>query len=172
MLPPLRRFLRLRRAAEHPTAADFDHMRRALALARLAADAGEPPIGCVIYETAAGRILAEARNTREASKDPTAHAEVLAIRDAARTLGDWRLNACTLVVTLEPCCMCAGAIVNARLGRIVYAADDPKAGAARSLYRILDDPRLNHRAEVIRGILATESATLLRDFFRARRTGS
>lgn len=146
-------------------------MRRALGLARGAAEAGEAPIGCIIYETASGRILGEARNTREAGNDPTAHAEVLAIREAARTLGDWRLNACTLVVTLEPCCMCAGAIVAARLGRVVYAADDPKAGAARSLYRLLEDPRLNHRVVPVRGVLAGEAGQLLRDFFRGRRGG-
>lgn len=144
-------------------------MARALERAAEAARAGEAPIGALIYETNSGRILAEARNTREADADPTAHAEVLAIRAAAATLGDWRLNDCTLVVTLEPCCMCAGAIVNARVGRVVYGADDPKAGAAGSLFRLTEDPRLNHRVRPIRGVLASESAALLREFFRARR---
>lgn len=167
---PLRRFVRgahVRRA--QPTPADLAAMRSALDLARDAASAGEAPIGAVIYDTASGCVLASARNTREADADPTAHAEVIAIRAAARALGDWRLNACTLVVTLEPCCMCAGAIVQARLGRVVYGAPDPKAGAARSLFRLLDDPRLNHRVVPIAGVLASESADLLRSFFRARR---
>ena len=148
---------------------DMAMMARALERAREAADAGEAPIGAIVFETASGRILGEARNTRESDADPTAHAEVLAIRDAARALGDWRLNDCTLVVTLEPCCMCAGAIVNARVGRVVYGADDPKAGAAGSLYRLTEDPRLNHRVTPIRGVLAEESAALLREFFRSRR---
>lgn len=152
-----------------PTPHDIEHMRAALDLARAAAAAGEAPIGALVYETATGRVLSRAANTREADNDPTAHAEVIAIRAAARALSDWRLNACTLIVTLEPCCMCAGAIVAARLGRVVYGADDPKAGAARSLYRLLEDPRLNHRVVPVRGVLAAESAELLRAFFRARR---
>lgn len=163
----------LRRCTDGPItpagALDAEMMARALDRAREAASAGEAPIGALVYESATGRILGEARNTREADADPTAHAEVLAIRAAAKTLGDWRLNACTLVVTLEPCSMCAGAIVNARVGRVVYGADDPKAGAARSLYRLLEDPRLNHRVAPIRGVMAGESAALLREFFRARR---
>lgn len=165
--PSLSRALsgRIHDASPHDSAM----MARALEQAREAAEVGEAPIGALVFETATGRILGEARNTREADADPTAHAEVLAIRQAAAALGDWRLNDCTLVVTLEPCCMCAGAIVNARVGRVVYGADDPKAGAARSLYRLLEDPRLNHRAAPIRGVLAAESAALLREFFRARR---
>lgn len=169
MLPPLRRFLLNHKSPAEPTRADIDHMHRALEIAQLAATEGEVPIGCVIYDTESSRILAEARNNREASNDPTGHAEVLAIRAAAAALNDWRLNSCTLVVTLEPCCMCAGAIVNARLGRVVYAADDPKAGGARSLHRLLTDPRLNHRVTPIRGVLAGESASLLRAFFQGRR---
>lgn len=157
--------LTIERASER----DIEMMRRALALAREAASAGEAPIGCIVYETASGRVLAEARNNREASKDPTGHAEVIAIRAAARALGDWRLNGCTLAVTLEPCTMCAGAIVNARVGRVVYGAADPKAGAARSLFRLLEDPRLNHRITPIAGVLAGESAAMLREFFRQRR---
>jgi len=144
-------------------------MRRALDLARAAAEAGEAPIGAVIYRTETGEILAEARNTREHANDPAGHAELIAIRAAAAALGDWRLNDCTLIITLEPCPMCAGTIVNARLGRVVYGAPDPKAGAARSLFRLLDDPRLNHRVAPISGVMAAESATMLRDFFRARR---
>lgn len=163
----------LRRVSHHPGLMPLDEpmMRAALELAQEAARAGEAPIGAVIYETESGTLLAGARNTREAENDPTAHAEVLALREAAAVLGDWRLNRCTLVVTLEPCCMCAGAIVNARVGRVVYGADDPKAGACRSLYRLLEDPRLNHRVAPLRGVLKDESAALLRAFFRAKRSG-
>ncbi len=146
-------------------------MGQALGLAREAAAAGEAPIGAVVYESATGRVLGTGRNRREADGDPVAHAEVLAIRAAARAVGDWRLNHCTLAVTLEPCVMCAGAIVNARVGRVIYGADDPKAGAVRSLYRLLEDPRLNHRVTPIAGVLAAESGSLLREFFRARRRG-
>lgn len=144
-------------------------MRRALALARRAAEVGEVPVGAVVWETAGGRVLAEAFNRREADADPCAHAELLAIREACRVIGDWRLNACSLAVTLEPCPMCAGAIVNARVGRVVYGADDPKAGACRTLFTLASDPRLNHRAQLVPGVLADESGELLRDFFRARR---
>ncbi|MBL0920749.1 MAG: nucleoside deaminase [Phycisphaerales bacterium] len=144
-------------------------MRRALRLARAAAAAGEAPVGAVIYETSTGRALGAAHNLREADADPCAHAELLAIRAAAAALGDWRLNACTLVVTLEPCAMCAGAIVNARVGRLVYGASDPKAGAVESLFRICSDARLNHRPEIVAGVMAEPSAALLRSFFRARR---
>ena len=151
------------------TPRDVEMMRLALGLAREASGAGEAPIGAVVFESATGRVLARARNRREADSDPAAHAELLAIREAARSIGDWRLNHCTLVVTLEPCCMCAGAIVLARVGRVVYGADDAKAGATRSLYRLLEDPRLNHRVTPIRGVLAGESAALLREFFRSRR---
>lgn len=144
-------------------------MRRALELAREAAADGEAPVGAVVYETATGAILGEGRNTRERADDPAGHAEIHAIQSAARAAGDWRLNHCTLVVTLEPCAMCAGLIVNARLGRLVYGADDPKAGAAGSLYRLTEDERLNHRVAPIRGVLADECAEVLRSFFRARR---
>lgn len=150
---------------------DLAMMRRALELAALAATLHEIPVGAVVYQTDTGRVLAEAHNRRHIDKDPTAHAELLAIRDAARALGDWRLNACSLAVTLEPCCMCAGLIVNARLGRVLYGCDDPKAGGAGSLYRLTEDARLNHRVTPIRGVLADESARLLRSFFRARRAG-
>ena len=148
---------------------DAQMMRRALELAGAARDLGEAPVGCVIYETASGRVLGEGFNRREVDDDPLGHAELLAIREAARATADWRLNHCTLVVTLEPCCMCAGAIVNARIGRVVFGAMDPKAGAAGSLYNLLADRRLNHRPEVAGGIEAKACATLLKEFFRKLR---
>ena len=128
----------------------------------------EVPVGAVILGPA-GDVLSRAHNQRESDADPTAHAEILAIRAAARALGSWRLEGCTLVVTLEPCPMCAGAVVAARIGRVVYGAADPKAGAAGSLWNIPRDRRLNHRAQVIGGVLAEESAALLREFFARRR---
>lgn len=152
------------------TSADLDMMRRAIGLARSAAAIGEVPVGAVVYETVSGRVLGEGSNRREADHDPAAHAEMFAIREACRAIGDWRLNHCTLAVTLEPCPMCAGLVVNARIGRLVYGADDPKAGAVRTLYTLATDPRLNHRAEVIRAVLTDECAALLRDFFRTLRT--
>lgn len=157
-------------ADDSPTEADVGMMRRALDLARMAADAGEVPVGAIVYETATGRILGEAHNTRERDADPGAHAEFVAMRLAAGSLGDWRLSTCTLVVTLEPCPMCAGMIINARVGRVVYGAADPKAGAVHSLYELLGDDRLNHRVGAIGGVLAGESSALLREFFRARRS--
>ncbi len=146
-------------------------MRRALELARQAAEQGEVPVGAVVYlgEGEEARILGEAHNTRENERDPVGHAELLAIQRAAKALGDWRLNDCTLVVTLEPCLMCAGAIVNARVGRLVYGARDPKAGAVASLYRICEDDRLNHRLVPLEGVFAEEAALLLRAFFKTRR---
>ena len=126
------------------------------------------PVGAVILDEA-GAILARARNRREADRDPTAHAEIVAIRQAAAALGRWRLTDLTLVVTLEPCTMCAGAVTAARLGRLVYGAEDPKAGAVGSLWDVLRDPRLNHRPEVIGGVLASECGAVLREFFEARR---
>jgi tRNA(adenine34) deaminase len=155
--------------ASEATETDLAMMRRALEQARIAAGKGETPVGAVVYETASGRILAEAHNTRQTEKDPCGHAELIAARTAAAALGDWRLNGCTLVVTLEPCAMCAGMIVNARFGRVVYGASDPKAGAAESLYAITQDARLNHRVRPIAGVLAAESAAMLKEFFRARR---
>jgi len=133
-------------------------------------DGDDVPVGAVIIDEA-GAILARARNRREADHDPTAHAEILAIRQAARTLGSWRLTGLTLVVTLEPCTMCAGAVTAARLGRLVYGAEDPKAGAAGSLWDVLRDNRLNHRPEVIGGVLAAECGDVLREFFASRRPG-
>jgi tRNA(adenine34) deaminase len=166
---PLRRYARLAAMCDAPTPTDIAMMERALDLAREAAARGEVPVGAVVYETATGAVLAEAANARECDSDPAAHAELIAIRGACEARHDWRLNDCTLVVTLEPCAMCAGLIVGARVGRVVYGADDPKAGAVRSLYRLLEDPRLNHRVRPIRGVRAAESAALLREFFRARR---
>ncbi len=154
-----------------PTTADLAMMRRALALAHAAAALGEVPVGAVVYETDTGRTLAEAHNRRHLDKDPAAHAELLAIRQAAAAVGDWRLNHCTLVVTLEPCAMCAGLIVNARLGRLVFGCPDPKAGACGSLMRLTEDPRLNHRVTPIAGVLADECGAILREFFRLRRAG-
>lgn len=153
------------------TETDLSMMRRALELAQEAADAGEVPVGAVVYETASGRILGEGRNRREEDHDPSAHAELLAILAACRAVGDWRLNHCSLAVTLEPCPMCAGLIVNARIWRVVYGADDPKAGACRSLFELTTDARLNHRAELVPGVLAAEAGELLKAFFRARRAG-
>lgn len=148
---------------------DLSMMGRALELAREASAAGEVPVGAVVWETQTGRILGEGRNRREEDRDPSAHAEHIAILEASRAVGDWRLNHCSLAVTLEPCPMCAGLIVNARIGRVIYGTDDPKAGACRSLYELTTDPRLNHRVELVSGVLAEESAQLLRAFFRERR---
>jgi tRNA(adenine34) deaminase len=144
-------------------------MARALELAAAAQQWDDTPIGAVVLGPDGG-LLAEAANEREKRGDPTAHAEVLALRAAAGVHGDgWRLSGCTLVVTLEPCTMCAGASVLARVERVVYAADDPKAGAVGSLWDVVRDRRLNHRPEVTAGVRAEESAALLRAFFRDRR---
>ncbi|MFG0259289.1 MAG: nucleoside deaminase [Phycisphaerales bacterium JB041] len=156
-------------ADTHATEHDRRWMARALELARDAATRGEVPVGAVVYRTATGESLAEASNTREHGKDPTGHAELTAVRAAAAAIGDWRLNGCTVVVTLEPCAMCAGMLINARVGRVVYGADDPKAGACRSLYRITTDARLNHRCEVVAGLEADACGRVLRDFFQRRR---
>lgn len=156
--------------AGEATAEDLKAMERALALAREASAQGEVPVGAVVYETASGRILGEGYNRREADSDPAAHAELIAIRAACAAQHDWRLNHCTLVVTLEPCPMCAGLIVNSRVGRLVYGADDPKAGAVRTLYRLTSDARLNHRVEPVAGVMAERCADLLRTFFRNLRS--
>ena len=146
---------------------DLEAMEEALALAREAAAAGEVPVGAVaVFE---GRVVGRGRNAREQAADPTAHAELLAVQAAARTLGRWRLTGVTLYVTLEPCAMCAGAIVLARMDRLVYGAPDPKAGACGSVLNVVNDPRLNHRPKVVSGILAEECASLLRTFFESRR---
>lgn len=147
--------------------ADARFMRLALALAAEAPAHDDVPIGAVLVR--GDELLAEAANERELRADPTAHAEVLALRRAAERLGGWRLPDTTLYVTLEPCAMCAGAIVLARVPRVVYAAADPKAGAAGSVLDVLAEPRLNHRPEVIGGVLADDAGELLRTFFRERR---
>ncbi len=150
-----------------PSAADERVMRRALAEAAEALPSGDVPIGAVVLDEA-GAVIATGHNRREADSDPTAHAEVLALRAAARSRGTWRLTDCTLVVTLEPCTMCAGAAVLARVGRLVFGAFDPKAGAVGSLWDVVRDPRLNHRPEVVSGVLAEECGAILRRFFAER----
>ena len=147
--------------------ADPDLMRRALRAASEAAARGEIPVGALVARD--GEILSIASNERESSTDPTAHAEILALRRAAEALGSWRLTGCTLYATLEPCPMCAGAAHAARVSRLVYAAPDPKAGAAGTLYDIPTDSRLNHTFPVTPGVLSAESSELLRSFFRERR---
>lgn len=148
---------------------DDQLMLAAIEQAHLADQAGEVPIGAVVYHQPTGRIIATGNNRRERDEDPTAHAEILAIREAGRVLQSWRLIDCTLAVTLEPCPMCAGAIVNARIPRLIYGTADPKAGAVRSLYRLCEDARLNHRVEVIEGLRGETCAELLREFFRQQR---
>jgi tRNA(adenine34) deaminase len=149
------------------TAVDVRMMDRAIELARAAGDAGEVPIAAVVYRD--GEVLGEAANNRERSADPTGHAEIVAMRIAGERIGAWRLVGCSLAVTLEPCAMCAGAIVNARVARLVYGARDPKAGACETLYAIPTDRRLNHRVEMHGGVRAKRCADLLTEFFRARR---
>ncbi len=139
----------------------------ALREAAKAAEAGEVPVGCVIVHD--GRLIGRAHNQRELLKDPTAHAEMIAITQASAALESWRLNDATLYVTLEPCPMCAGAIVQARVGTLVFGADDPKAGAAGTLYDIVRDARLNHRAEVVSGVCAEACGEILTTFFRQKR---
>jgi tRNA(adenine34) deaminase len=153
-----------------PDPTDLRLMRRALLAAEEAAEKGEVPVGAVVAR--GEEILAVAANEREATKDPTAHAELLAIRQAANTLGGWRLTGCTLYATLEPCPMCAGAAHAARIDRLVYAAPDPKAGYAGTLHDIPADARLNHTISVERGLLEAEAAEMLRNFFRNRRSAS
>ncbi len=144
-------------------------MAAAIDEARLALAHGDVPIGAVIVRDADGELLGAGHNERELRRDPTAHAEVLALRRAAAAVGSWRVLDATLFVTLEPCAMCAGAIVLARIPRVVYGCEDPKAGAAGSVLDVLGEPRLNHRPEVLRGVRAEECAALLREFFAARR---
>ncbi len=146
-----------------------DRMADALIEATLALAHADVPVGAVVV-AADGRIVGRGRNRREVDGDPTAHAEIVAIRAAAEALGNWRLDGCTLYVTLEPCTMCAGAIVQSRIATLVYGADDAKAGAVVSLFDTVRDPRLPHTPTVVRGVAADASATLLRDFFAARRT--
>ena len=149
---------------------DTAGMRLALGEAALAERHADVPVGAIVLCN--GVVIAARHNEREASGDPTAHAEVLAIRDAAQHVGHWRLDDCTIYVTLEPCTMCAGALVNARIGRVVYGATDPKAGAAGSLYNVLADARLNHRPPVESGVLADECGAILKAFFSARRSAT
>jgi tRNA(adenine34) deaminase len=143
-------------------------MRIALEEAKLAAAKGDVPVGAVILLN--GEIIAQRHNEREASNDPTAHAEVLALQDASRKLNSWRLSECTLVVTLEPCVMCAGATQSARIGRLVYGAANFEAGATATLYNVMSDPRLGHNPPVEHGVLAEESAALLKEFFGSKRS--
>jgi len=149
------------------SSSDIDFMRAALAEARAATEAGEVPIGAVAVVN--GEIVARGQNRVLRDLDPTAHAEIVALRKAARTIANYRLTNCELFVTLEPCAMCAGAIIHARLKRLVYGAHDPKAGAAGSVLEVLNHPRLNHQMEVTAGMLEEECGELLREFFRQRR---
>jgi tRNA(adenine34) deaminase len=149
---------------------DVELMRLSLAEARRCLEWGDVPIGSVVIRTDSGEVVGAAGNQRERLGDPTAHAEVLSLRAAARSIGSWRLDGCSAYVTLEPCAMCAGALVLARVDRVVFGATDPKAGFAGSLGNLLQDPRLNHRPEVAAGVLAEECAEVLRAFFRGRRT--
>jgi len=146
---------------------DERYMRMAIEAARVAEDNGDVPIGAVIVHD--GRVIAKAYNQREQLKDPTAHAEIIALTQAAAALESWRLCGCSVYVTLEPCPMCAGALVLARVDRLVYGCNDPKAGACGSLYNIVQDPRLNHRIDVTSGVLAETCASLLSEFFRRKR---
>ncbi len=147
---------------------DEPMMARALAMAREARNMGEVPVGAVVVRS--GRIVAQAHNLRETLSDPTAHAERLALAWAGRSLGTWRLEDCVLYVTLEPCIMCAGAIVQSRIKRLVYGAADPKAGACASLFRLVSDARLNHRCPITAGIMAQECGEVLKEFFQERRS--
>ena len=146
---------------------DEQMMRQALREAEAALETGDVPIGAVIVHE--GHIIGRGRNQRELLQDPTAHAEMIAITAAAEAVGAWRLIGCTLYVTLEPCAMCAGAVVNGRIERVVFGATDPKAGACGSVYNIVEDTRLNHRAKLTSGVLAQECADLLREFFSKQR---
>ena len=145
-------------------------MRAALAEAHLALDQQEVPVGAVVVHN--GLIIAARHNEREALNDPTAHAEVLALRDAAAVLGTWHLNECTLVVTLEPCIMCAGAVINSRIHTLVFGAADLKGGATSSLYNVCADPRLNHNPSVVSGVLQDECTLLLKNFFNSKRASN
>ncbi len=147
---------------------DDTAMRLALDEAHAAQAHDDVPVGAVVVRH--GAVIARRHNERQLTGDPCAHAEILALRDAAAVVGHWRLLDCTLYVTLEPCVMCAGALVNSRIGRVVYAASDPKAGALQSLYEICSDVRLNHRPPVVGGVLAAQSSAMLKAFFSARRT--
>ena len=150
---------------------DLQWMAEAIAEARRAAELGEVPIGAVVVD-GSGEIVSRAHNTRETQGDPLGHAEVLALRQAAVRIGGWRLSGCSLYVTLEPCAMCAGALVNSRVRRLVFATEDPKAGFCGSLGNLVQDPRLNHRIEVTSGVMREECAAMLKGFFVALRQGA
>lgn len=152
------------------TPIDVRMMERAIELAAKAAAIGEVPVGAVVYK--GEKIIAEGYNLRESSSDPTGHAELLAISKAGKALGEWRLTDCSMAVTLEPCPMCAGAMVNARIGRVIYGTEDPKAGACKSLFRIPTDARLNHRVTIISGVLAARCSAQLKGFFQDRRAAN
>ncbi len=154
---------------DRPQNDDYRFMAMALDEARRAAGQGEVPVGAVMVVD--GQVVASRGNERERRHDPTAHAEMLVLRDAAALLGGWRLREATVYVTLEPCAMCAGALVLARVKRVVYGPDDPKAGATGSIFNITDHPALNHHPEITAGVMASESAQLLREFFATRRDG-
>lgn len=164
-----RRALLARLRQTHPWVEEIDlrMLDRALSLARAAARRGEVPVGAVLYRD--GAILGEAANEREGAADPTAHAEVVALRRAGERVGEWRLHGARMAVSLEPCPMCAGALVNARVAHLLFAAHDPKAGACGTLYEIPSDPRLNHRLKVCGGVMQSRAAAQLRMFFAARR---
>lgn len=147
---------------------DIAMMRRALDQARAAAAIGEVPVGAVVYR--GDEVFAEAHNRREVDADPTAHAEMIALRAAAARLGSWRVAGCSIAVTLEPCPMCAGALVNGRVERLVYGAADPKMGCVDTLHRLCTEPRFNHRLDVVAGVLAEECGALLSDFFKSLRS--
>jgi tRNA(adenine34) deaminase len=149
---------------------DAGWMTIAIEEARAAAAVGDVPVGAIIVDPSSATIVGRGRNRREVDADPTAHAEIVALRDAAKSIGHWRVEA-TMFVTQEPCPMCAGALVNARVKRLVYGCSNPKAGAVATLFRIVDDPRLNHRVEAIGGVRADECAALLKEFFEALRRG-
>jgi tRNA(adenine34) deaminase len=150
-----------------PISADEQYMRMAIDQAYIAEENGDVPIGCVIVHE--NRVIARAYNQREQMGDPTAHAEIIALTQAAEAVGNWRLEGCTIYVTLEPCPMCAGALVLGRLDRLVYGMDDPKTGAVKSLYNIVQDSRLNHRLEVTAGVLGDDCRAQLQAFFQRRR---
>ncbi|MGO4211329.1 tRNA adenosine(34) deaminase TadA [Terriglobus sp. 2YAB30_2] len=147
---------------------DLDYLNAAIEEARAAELGGEVPIGCVVVSPA-GEIVGRGQNRVLRDQDPTAHAEIVALREAGRALSNYRLSGCTLYVTLEPCAMCAGAILHARIARLVYAAPDPKAGACGSVLSVMNHPQLNHRVDVISGLLAEECGEILRSFFKTRR---
>ena len=154
--------------SRQPTDLDLKMMERAIELARQGALMGEVPVGAVVYRDD-GQILGEAHNQRETAHDPTAHCEILALRQAAGAVGSWRLDGCAIAVTLEPCPMCAGALVNARIDRLVYGATDPKMGCVDTLYQLCTDSRFNHRLEVVGGVMAHQCVRLLQEFFQSRR---